>query len=102
VCAGPRQYERSTDAYERLTSATDARGRKIEVLKVPCPPPLFRTYKEASGVHVRGPHPYSSIVELSCHVRFKTSIAYWSGLGTRRPLACTRAARAARCAPALP
>ena len=47
------QYERSTDAYERLTNTTDARGRKIEVVKVPCPPPLFRTYKEASGVHVR-------------------------------------------------
>ena len=47
------QFERSTDAYERLTSAKDAKGRKIEVIKVPCPPPLFRTYKEASGVHVR-------------------------------------------------
>ncbi|KAK9839409.1 hypothetical protein WJX81_000485 [Elliptochloris bilobata] len=45
------QYERSTDAYERLTNATDAKGRKIEGVKVPCPPPLFRTYKEASGVH---------------------------------------------------
>lgn len=46
------QYERSLDAYKRLTSATDAKGRKLEVIKVPVPPPLFRTYKEASGVHV--------------------------------------------------
>ncbi len=38
---------------EILNNSTDARGRKLEVVKVHCPPPLFRTYKEAAGVDVR-------------------------------------------------
>ena len=38
---------------EILNSTTDAKGRKLEVIKLHCPPPLFRTYKEAGGVHVR-------------------------------------------------
>ncbi|KAL0056042.1 hypothetical protein WJX82_007113 [Trebouxia sp. C0006] len=45
------QYEISLDAYNRLTSTPDAKGRKIEVVKVPIPYPLFRTYKEADGLH---------------------------------------------------
>ena len=40
------------DAYERLSNTTDARGRKLEIFKLPRPPPLFRTYKEASGFKV--------------------------------------------------
>ena len=46
------QHEISKDAYNRLTSTPDAKGRKIEVIKVPTPYPLFRTYEEAAGVHV--------------------------------------------------
>ena len=37
---------------EILESTTDAMGRKIEVIKVPCPPPMFRTHKEADSVDV--------------------------------------------------
>lgn len=48
------QHEISKDAYNRLTSTPDAKGRKIEVIKVPVPYPLFRTHKEANGVHVSG------------------------------------------------
>lgn len=44
------QYEVSMDAYNRLTSTTDAKGRKLEVIKLPRPPPLFRTFKEANGL----------------------------------------------------
>ena len=40
---------------EILENTTDARGRKLEVVMVHCPPPLFRTYKEAAGVHVSSP-----------------------------------------------
>lgn len=40
------------DAYERLSNTTDARGRKLEIFKLPRPPPMFRTYKEASGFKV--------------------------------------------------
>ena len=49
------QYEVSMDAYERLSNTTDARGRKLEIFKLPRPPPLFRTYKEASGFKVCHP-----------------------------------------------
>ncbi len=42
---------------EILNSTTDAKGRKLEVVKVHCPPPLFRTYKEAAGVDVRPMSP---------------------------------------------
>ena len=47
------QHEVGVRNLEILNSTTDARGRKLEVVKVHCPPPLFRTYKEAAGVHVR-------------------------------------------------
>lgn len=50
--AGGVQYEISTRNYEILTNTTDAQGRKLEVIKVPCPPPLFRTYNEANGMPV--------------------------------------------------
>ena len=46
------QHEISLDAYNRLTSTPDAEGRTIQVTKGPVPYPLFRTYKEANGVHV--------------------------------------------------
>jgi agmatine deiminase len=38
------------DAYERLASARDARGKKLVVHKLPQPGPLFVTKKEAAGV----------------------------------------------------
>eukprot|EP00878_Enallax_costatus_P012741 GHUV01013305.1.p1 GENE.GHUV01013305.1~~GHUV01013305.1.p1 ORF type:complete len:444 (+),score=149.21 GHUV01013305.1:397-1728(+) len=44
------QYECSSRNLEILESTTDARGRKIEVIKVPCPPPMFRTYHEADTI----------------------------------------------------
>lgn len=43
------QYEVSMDAYNRLSNTTDARGRKLEIFKLNRPPPMFRTFKEASG-----------------------------------------------------
>ena len=50
LCA---QHEVGVRNLEILNSTTDAKGRKLEVIKLHCPPPLFRTYKEAEGVHVR-------------------------------------------------
>ena len=47
------QHEVGVRNLEILNSTTDAKGRKLEVVKVHVPPPLFRTYKEAGGVHVR-------------------------------------------------
>ncbi|GAB4816515.1 hypothetical protein N2152v2_003561 [Parachlorella kessleri] len=44
------QYEISMDAYERLSNTTDAKGRKLKIVKVPCPPAIFRSYREAGGL----------------------------------------------------
>jgi len=44
------QYEVCADAYERLRSARDAKGRKLKIHKLPHPGPLFRTAEESGGV----------------------------------------------------
>lgn len=44
------QYARSHDAWERLSRARDARGRRIEVVKLPMPGPLYMTEQEARGL----------------------------------------------------
>jgi agmatine deiminase len=44
------QYEISRDAYERLMTARDARGRRFKVHKLVQPGPLFTTGDEAAGV----------------------------------------------------
>lgn len=46
------QWERSADAYERLTAATDTRGRRLEIHKIHQPGPLYRSKEEAEGVDV--------------------------------------------------
>jgi agmatine deiminase len=47
------QYAVSRDALERLSAARDARGRRISVVKLPMPGPLFYTAEESAGVQVR-------------------------------------------------
>ncbi|HEY2037950.1 MAG TPA: agmatine deiminase, partial [Steroidobacteraceae bacterium] len=44
------QYAISLDAWERLHDARDARGRRLEVFKVPMPGPLYMTAEEARGL----------------------------------------------------
>ncbi|MBN1149090.1 MAG: agmatine deiminase [Anaerolineales bacterium] len=44
------QYEISQEAYERLKSATDARGRRLEVRRVYQPDPIHITKEESEGV----------------------------------------------------
>ncbi|EIE23219.1 agmatine deiminase [Coccomyxa subellipsoidea C-169] len=44
------QYEISVAALEVLQSTTDAKGRSLEVFKVPLPPNLFITQEEADGL----------------------------------------------------
>jgi agmatine/peptidylarginine deiminase len=46
------QYECSSRNVEILENTTDAKGRKLQVVKVPCPPPMFRTYHEADTMDV--------------------------------------------------
>jgi agmatine deiminase len=44
------QYAISLDAWERLNDVRDARGRRLEVFKVPMPGPLHMTAEEARGL----------------------------------------------------
>jgi agmatine deiminase len=44
------QHAISRDARQRLESATDARGRSIEVIQLPAPGPITISEQEASGV----------------------------------------------------
>jgi agmatine deiminase len=47
------QYAISQDALQRLKSARDARGRRLEVHKIHQPGPLFMTAEEAAGIDAR-------------------------------------------------
>jgi agmatine deiminase len=72
------QYEISRDAYERLTQARDARGRRFKVHKLVQPGPLHMTKSEADGVDVaEGTAPREAGARLAgSYVNFY--------LGTRR------------------
>jgi agmatine deiminase len=47
------QWRVSNDALERLAAARDARGRRIQVHRLPSPGPLKMTAQEAAGVQLR-------------------------------------------------
>jgi agmatine deiminase len=60
------QYERSHEAYERLSAARDARGRRFKIHKVVQPGPLYMTDEESRGVdHVDGTEPRRSGARLA-------------------------------------
>jgi agmatine deiminase len=44
------QWDISTRAYDILVNSTDAKGRRLEVVKVPLPPPQYISKEEARGV----------------------------------------------------
>jgi agmatine deiminase len=44
------QHRVSKDAFERLTAARDARGRRLRVHKLISPGPLYMTRREAAGI----------------------------------------------------
>lgn len=44
------QYERSVEALSVLTKATDAKDRKLEIIKLHVPGPLYMTDEEASAL----------------------------------------------------
>ncbi|HJS91919.1 MAG TPA: agmatine deiminase [Steroidobacteraceae bacterium] len=44
------QHAISLDAWERLSEARDARGRRLQVFKLPTPGPLYMTEEEARGL----------------------------------------------------
>lgn len=44
------QYERAVEAVSVLSKTTDAKGRKLEIIKLHVPGPLYMTEKEAAGL----------------------------------------------------
>ena len=48
------QYERSVEALSVFSSSVDARGRKIQVVKLHVPGPLYMTEEEAFGIVQEG------------------------------------------------
>ena len=48
------QYERSVEALSVFSSTVDARGRKIQVVKLHVPGPLYMTEEEAFGIVQEG------------------------------------------------
>lgn len=46
------QYKFSSSAYKLLSNSTDAKGRKLKVVKVKLPKPLYMTKSEAKGIKV--------------------------------------------------
>jgi len=52
------QFEISRDALQRLRTAKDARGRRLEIHKIHQPGPLYMTAEEAAGIDEHaGSHP---------------------------------------------
>ena len=51
------QYARSHAAFEVLSAARDAKGRKLKIWKLPQPGPLYITEQEAAGVEVSSAQP---------------------------------------------
>lgn len=45
------QYERSLEALSVLSNTTDAKGRKLSVVKLHVPGPFYMTQEEAKGIH---------------------------------------------------
>ncbi len=47
-----RQYPISLDAFLRLSRMVDARGRNLEIVKIPLPDPITITQEESAGVEM--------------------------------------------------
>lgn len=60
------QHPISLDAFERLSAATDAQGRALEVIKLPQPGPLYMTEEESRGVDaIEGVQPREAGLRLA-------------------------------------
>ena len=46
------QYKFSSDAYKVLSNSVDAQGRKLKIIKIKLPKPLYMTKNEAKGIKV--------------------------------------------------
>lgn len=44
------QYEHSVEAFSVLSNTLDAKGRKLDIIKLHVPEPLYITEEEAEGI----------------------------------------------------
>jgi agmatine deiminase len=86
------QHASSLDAWERLSDAQDAQGRRLKVTKLPMPGPLTLSAKEAAGIIAReGTKPRTAGERLAAsYVNF-----YIANGGIVMPLLDSRTDRAA-------
>lgn len=75
------QFERSMEALSVLSNATDAKGRKFEIIKLHVPGPLYMTEEESAGViQVRILTQWNSTLCLCIYsIRSKHSYNAWKG-----------------------
>lgn len=46
------QYQFSNEAYKLLSKVTDAKGRKLEIIKIKVPQPMYMSKNEARGIQI--------------------------------------------------
>ncbi|KAK9996342.1 hypothetical protein SO802_021028, partial [Lithocarpus litseifolius] len=67
------QYERSVKAFSVLSNATDDIGRKLQVIKLHLPGPLYMTDEEAAGVDGEAKPRLPGIRLAASYVNFYTA-----------------------------
>ena len=75
------QYEISKDALDRLSHARDAKGRAIEVVKLPAPGPLFATDAEAAGLDIGALDGEGAMVRHGGHRLAGSYVNFYIGNG---------------------
>lgn len=62
------QFERAVEAFSVLSNATDANGRKFQILKLHVPGPLYMTDEEAAGlIQVGITRPIIYLLYIPCY-----------------------------------
>ncbi|PWR19778.1 agmatine deiminase [Zavarzinia compransoris] len=75
------QHAISKDAFERLSTAKDARGRPFEVVKLPSPGPLFASADEAAGLDFGGLDDDGALVRGAGHRLAGSYVNFYIGNG---------------------
>lgn len=62
--ANDPQHAVSSEAFDVLSRVVDARGRRLEIVKLPLPPPQYRTEEEVVGTRTAGDRLAASYVNF--------------------------------------
>ena len=97
------QHAISVEALQYLENQTDAKGRCLEVIKMPLPPPLHISEEESAGVaKVEGSaprevRPSASVSCQPCHLHVVHMVPLLAMLGTLRPRTCHQSHQHGHC-----